>query len=210
MLSRILPPSTQTAGVVAAQREPLVPVAWPGTYVPNFSDWRDGDIVLVHRTADSIGIGIQASQFASFSSVTRAGAVCSHAAIYVGDGMLIDVTLGAGVCAQSVWNYCQTRAIQVRRLSDPSIPKADIADISVEAKRHIGKPYSLLQTVVSKVVPGTVPTPNALYCSTFVGLVVANATGYDLSSDPTCQPLHPGTLGAHPDLTDVLLEWRHL
>ena len=26
--------------VVAPLREPLVPVAWPGTYVANFSDWR--------------------------------------------------------------------------------------------------------------------------------------------------------------------------
>jgi cell wall-associated NlpC family hydrolase len=188
----------------------LVPAAWPGTYVPNFSDWQEGDIVLVHRTPDSIGLGIQASQAASFSPVTRAGAVCSHAAIYVGAGMVVDATVSAGVSAQSVWNYCQTRAIQVRRLTDPSIPMADIADIAVEAQRHIGRPYSLLQAIVSKVVPGSVPTPNALYCSTFVGLVVANATGYDLSFDPQHQPLHPGTLAAHPDLTDVLLEWRHL
>ncbi len=196
--------------MVAAQREPLIPAAWPGTYVPNFSDWREGDVVVVHRTADAVGLGIQASQAASFSPVTRAGAVCSHAAIYMGGGMLVDATRGAGVSARSVWNYCQTRAIRVRRLSDPSIPMSDIADISSEAQRHIGKPYSLLQAVVSKVVPGTVPNPNALYCSTFVGLVVANATGYDLSSDPMHQPLHPGTLAAHPDLTDVLLEWRQL
>jgi hypothetical protein len=56
----------------------------------------------------------------------------------------------------------------------------------------------------------TFPTPNALYCSTLIGLVVARATGYDLSSDTAHQPLHPGTLAAHPELTDVMLEWRHL
>ena len=196
--------------MVAPLREPLVPVAWPGTYVPNFSDWREGDIVLVHRAPDAIGYAIQASQAASLSPITRAGRICSHAAIYIGGGMIVDATRGAGVSMQSVWNYCQTRAIQVRRLSDPSIPMADIADISVFAQQHDGEPYSVIQAIISKLFPGTVPIPDALYCSTLVGLVIADATGVDLSSDPAHQPLHPGTLAAHPDLTDVLLEWRNL
>ena len=196
--------------MVAPLREPLVPVAWPGTYAPNFSDWREGDIVLVHRTPDAIGYAIQASQATSLSPITRAGRICSHAAIYIGGGMVVDATRGAGVSIQSVWNYCQTRAIQVRRLSDPSIPMADIADISVLAQQHDGEPYSVIQAIISKLFPATVPVPDALYCSTLVGLVVADATGFDLSSDPAHQPLHPGTLAAHPDLTDVLLEWRNL
>ena len=87
---------------------------------------------------------------------------------------------------------------------------ADIADISVLAQQHIGEPYSVIQVVISKLFPGSVPIPDALYCSTLVGLVVTDATGVDLSSDPAHQPLHPGTLAAHPELTDVLLEWRHL
>lgn len=196
--------------MVAPLREPLVPVAWPGTYVPNFSDWREGDIVLVHRAPDAIGYAIQASQAASLSPVTRAGRICSHAAIYIGGGMVVDATRSAGVSMQSVWNYCQTRAIQVRRLSDPSVPMSDIADISVFAQQHDGEPYSVMQAIISKLFPGTVPIPDALYCSTLVGLVVADATGVDLSSDPAHQPLHPGTLAAHPDLIDVLLEWRNL
>ena len=196
--------------MVAPRREPLVPVAWPGTYVPNFGDWREGDIVLVHRTTDAIGYAIQASQAASLSPVTRAGSIWSHAAIYIGGGIVVDATRGAGVSMQSVWNYCQTRAIQVRRLSDPSIPMADITDISALAQQHIGEPYSVMQAFISKVFPGTVPVPDALYCSTLVGLVVTDATGVDLSSDPAHQPLHPGTLAAHPDLMDVLLEWCNL
>lgn len=196
--------------MVAPLREPLVPVAWPGTYAPNFSDWREGDIVLVHRTPDVIGYAIQASQATSLSPITRAGRICSHAAIYIGGGMVVDATRGAGVSIQSVWNYCQARAIQVRRLSDPSIPMANIADISVLAQQHDGEPYSVIQAIISKLFPATVPVPDALYCSTLVGLVVADATGFDLSSDPAHQPLHPGTLAAHPDLTDVLLEWRNL
>lgn len=210
MPSRVLPPSTQAAGVFASGRELRTPHGWPGTFVPNFSDWRGGDIVLVHRSADPVGAAIQAAQATSLSPVTRAGSLCSHAAIYVGEGELVDATPAAGVSLQSVWNYCQSRAIQVRRLSDASIPAADIADIAVAAQRHIGEPYSVLQVIVSKLFPGTVPARDALYCSTMVGLVVTEATGVDLSSDPVHQPLHPGTLSAHRDLQDVLLEWRHL
>lgn len=210
LLSPILPPSTRAAGLVAAQRERSIPAAWPGTYVPNFSDWREGDIVLVHHSSETASLAIVASQAASFSAVTRAGADWSHAAVYIGGGMLVDATVGTGVSAQSVWHYCQNRAIRLRRLSDPSISLRHIANISLEAQRQIGKPYSLIQAIVSKLVPGTTPIPNALYCSTLVGLVVARATGYDLTYDTAHQPLHPGTLAAHPDLIDVLLEWRHL
>jgi len=187
-----------------------VPVVWPGVHVPNFSDWRPGDIVLVHREVTPLGLAIQAAQAASRNALTRAGSACSHAGIYVGNGMLVDATKNQAVAEQSVWNYCQFRALQVRRITDASIPEADIADIAVFARQHIGESYSVLEAIVSKLVPATVPARDALYCSTLVGLVVADATGIDLSSDPSHQPLHPGTLAAHPDLTDVLLEWKQL
>lgn len=124
--------------------------------------------------------------------------------------MALDSIGRAQPIVKSVWNYSQTRAIQVRRLLHPSIPIADILDISGFAQQHIGEPYSVLQAIISKLIPGSAPNPNALYCSTLVGLVVAEATGVDLSSDPAHRPLHPGTLAAHPDLIDVLLEWRNL
>lgn len=45
-----------------SMREPFVPVAWPGTYVTNYSDWREGNIVHLHRTCDAVGYVIQTSQ----------------------------------------------------------------------------------------------------------------------------------------------------
>jgi hypothetical protein len=111
---------------------------------------------------------------------------------------IVDATLGAGVSAQSVGNYCQHRASQVRRLSDPPIPEADVAEIAVKAKQHIGEPYSVIQVIISELLPGTVPIPLQLYCSTLVGLVVAEATGVELSSDRAYQPLRLGTLAARP------------
>ena len=62
-------------------------------------------------------------------------------------------------------------------------------------------------------ISGAAPTTNSregFRSDGDVGLVVASATGYDLTYDTPHQPLHPGTLAAHPDLIDVLVEWRHL
>ena len=98
---------------------PWFPPAWPGIHVPNFGDWSEGDIVLVHRTPDVCRHAIQASQAASLSPVTRAAREWSHAPVYIGGGMLVDANFGAGVSIQSVWNCCQNRAIRVRRLADP-------------------------------------------------------------------------------------------
>ena len=95
---------------------------------------------------------------------------------------MVDATVGAGVSLQSVWNYCQTRSIQVRRLVDRSIPPADIADIAPTARQHIGEPYSVLQVIVSKHFPGAVQAPDTLYCSTMVGLVIAEAESSNYSS----------------------------
>ena len=53
---------------------------------------------------------------------------------------------------------------------------ADIVDTSVEAQKHVGKAYSVVQAVGPKVAPGTVPASNVSYGSTFVGLVVVVGT----------------------------------
>ena len=60
---------------------------------------------------------------------------------------------------------------------------ADIADISVFAQQHDCEPYSVFQAIISKQFPSTVPIPDALSRSALVGVVVVDATGFDLSSD---------------------------
>lgn len=190
--------------------EPTIPGGWPGAEVPNFSDWREGDFVLVHSSGDIPGVAIQSYQAVSANPLTRAGSICTHVGIYVGDGMVVDTMPGVGVTMKSVWNYCQTRAIQLKRMDPNVFSVAQTAIIATTAKKHIGEPYSVVQAAVSVIFPDTKPVASALYCSTFVGLVVAQATGYLLYGDPAHQPLQPGTLAAHLDLIDIDLEWRQL
>lgn len=186
-------------------REP-VPPGWPSSRVPNFSDWQPADIVLVANDGSVAGNAIAWSQRASLSPATRVGAKYTHAALYVGSGMLIDATAGDGIAERSVWDYCQVRTLTLRRL--PSLSQALADNIVLKARSHVGKAYSWLGVIASKLIPLTEPHPDRLYCSTFVGLVVAQGSGRQLASLPRYKPLHPGTLAGHAGLDRVGLEWR--
>lgn len=179
-----------------------MPDDWPGTYCPNFSDWAPGDIVLVHRTQDITGNLLAAGQLASMKSSIRKSYHVTHAGIYLGAGRMIDATPGRPVATVSLWEYCQTRALELRRV--PEVVGQDIADA---ANSHLGQSYSILQVVLSKLVPGTTAVPDAVYCSTLVGAVVTEATGIVLESDPKYRPLYPAVLARHPGLQTVNLEW---
>lgn len=214
MPNSVLPSHTTaatTGGIGAALREPNVPSAWPGSYVPNLSDWEPGDLILIEGVGVS-GVVIQTGQAISGRAMALASG-WSHAAVYVGSGMVVDATLTAGIQQQSLWNYVQHRAITVRRLQ-ASVAVASPAgtSIAIAASRHVGKPYSLMQAVLGKLgwPASLAPDPNALYCSTFVGLVIAQATSVVLWSDPAFQPLFPGSIAVHPDLEKVQLHWRSI
>jgi cell wall-associated NlpC family hydrolase len=174
--------------------------------VPNFSDWQPADIVLVGNDGTLAGNSIVALQYASLSAATRAGAKCTHAALYVGNGMLIDATAGAGIAEHTVWDYCQFRALMLRRV--PGLSRVQSDNIVRRARSHLGSSYSWLGVIASKLIPQTEPNPDRLYCSTFIGLVVAQGSGRTLASMPRYKPLHPGTLAGHAGLDRVELEWR--
>lgn len=198
-----------TSGIGAAPREPNVPWAWPGSYVPNFSDWRPGDIVLVEGIGLS-GLFIQAGQAMSARAMALASG-WSHAAIYAGGDIVVDATIADGIQRRSIWSYVHQRAITVRRLDDPSMPANAGIDIVLAASSHIGKGYSRIQIALGKLgwLHSLAPSPDALYCSSLVGLCVAQALGVVLWSNPAFQPLFPGALAVHPDLQPIQLHWRN-
>lgn len=183
-----------------------MPAGWPSQLVPNFSDWQPADIVLVGNDRTLAGNAIVASQYASLSGATRAGAQYTHAALYVGNGLLVDATAGAGIAERSVWDYCQFRMLALRRV--PGLSRVQADNIVIKARSHLGKSYSWLGVIASKLIPQTEPNPDRLYCSTLVGLVVAQGSGRKLASIPRYKPLHPGTLAGHWGLDRVDLEWR--
>lgn len=205
MLKQVLPPHFGAGAVCNQISEPAVPLGWPGTHCPNFSDWAPGDIVLVHNPIGVQGSLTALAQRGSIKSAIRQAATVTHAGSYLGNGELIDATPGRPVSIVSVWHYCQARALELRRV--PGVVGQDIAD---EARSYAGQPYSLWQVVLSKLILNHAQNPRAMYCSTLVGVAVANATGLTLDADPQHRPLHPAVLASHPALAIVDLEWRKL
>lgn len=210
MLSATLPAIDVADLSDAPPSEATAPKNWPGHLVPNLSDWQPGDILLVARDDGKLGLGIEVAQRLSAAAAVRRAAAFTHAAIYLGDGQLVDATPIDGVAQRSVWFYCQRRTVALRRLNAPSGVVGWGAAISATALRHVGEEYSLLAAIQSKLLPTAEPDPLRLYCSTFVGLVLAEATGVLLWTRREHRPLHPATLASHPDLHEVPLEWRPL
>jgi cell wall-associated NlpC family hydrolase len=201
----VLPPFAAGDWDEAAPLE-TAPAGWTANRVPNLSAWLPGDVVLVAAAADVTGLAVRAAQRLSRQAAIRAAASFTHAGFYVGGGQMIDLTPRDGVARRSVWHYCEKRAIALRRLRSPD--GADLGKrIAIAADAHRGEPYSATAAILSKLIPGTWPDPNRLYCSTFVGLVVVEATEIALTRLPEHRPLHPATLAVHPALDAIELEW---
>jgi cell wall-associated NlpC family hydrolase len=185
-----------------------VPAGWVSpALLPNLDAWQRGDVVLVSATADASGALIRTAQRVSLNRLMVQGHAWSHAAIYVGKGQIVDACFGQPVACRSVWEYCSTRALTVRRIDDPSVPLKDVTAIADAALSYVGKPYSAIEAVLSKLVRGRKPRPDRLICSTLVGLAIQDGTGVDLSASPEHRPLFPGVIAEHPALQTVLLEW---
>ena len=181
---------------------------WPEDICPNFSDWLPGDIVLIRSTGQGQDAIIEQGQRFSFNRATRDGSMYVHAAIYAGNGEIVDITRPLGIAKRSLWAYCQSNAVAVRRMRSLTMQQhQDIAD-HAQKLLPLGLDYSLAQLVLSKIIPKQAPNKDSLYCSTLVGLAVEKGCGKNLAGPWIYRPLHPGTLAEHQDLDPVQLEWR--
>lgn len=185
-----------------------VPEDWNHPDCPNFSDWLPGDIFLVRSSGSTVHRAIEVAQRASRNRATRDGSAYVHAAIYVGQGKIVDMTPAHGIALRSVWEYCFGHTTSLRR--HPDLTDADREEIVTVASKLIDQnlSYSWSEIVKSYVISGTVPHPERLYCSTLVGLVFDQACGIALHGPAMYRPLYPGTLAEHQQLDVVELEWQ--
>lgn len=200
---------TETSLLTSDRRiETQVPPGWSHPKCPNFGDWLPGDIFLVRSNGNAPHRAIEVAQRTSLNRATREGSVYVHAAVYVGNGEIVDITPKLGVARRSVWEYCERHAIALRRLPYLSPTDSDAIAVTANELATQGLSYSWGQLVLSKLVPKTIPQPEKLYCSTLVGHVFEQACDIQLHAQPMYRPLYPGTLAEHQALDVVLLEWR--
>lgn len=210
-MSSILPPASSINPSSVLTTEPAAPTGWPGAVVPNFSDWRPGDIVLVRGPKGTAGTMVRLDQALSTNGVIRSSREWTHAAVYVGDGCVIDATYGQPIAERSLWDYCERRAITVRRVRPSStVTRQDIEDTANAVRGFLGLPYGTWDVIFDAIWPRSLPVRSrrSLYCSTLVEAAIAEATQLRLSSLPAHRPMYPAVLAGHPLLLGVPLEWR--
>jgi cell wall-associated NlpC family hydrolase len=159
--------------------ETKVPPNWPHPLCSKLSDWLPGDIVLFRSGRQLKDTAIVLAQACSFSPVSRAGCHFVHAAIYVGEGDIVDIT-ASGVAKRSIWTYCEHHATTVRRYTGlDTLERNNIVQFALSLVSQ-GHAYSWSQLVGLTLIPGTGPQTDGLYCSTLVGLTYQKAAGVQL------------------------------
>jgi cell wall-associated NlpC family hydrolase len=191
------------------------PPNWSERFVPNFSEWQEGDVVLVGARG-TIGFFIFAGQW-FVSGQPAASCKWSHCAIYAGRGEIIDAVPGAGVTRRSLLQYCNHRAISLRRGRvghQMLMPSADGHAIVLAAQKAIGSAYHtadlwrLAGYWLRRRGPQFVQSTLArrYFCS---GLVVQAYASVGLRLDGKgYRPCLPATFDSHAALVPVPIEWR--
>lgn len=186
------------------------PLAWPHdeAYLPNFSDWRSGDVLLMEAEPRGMGQVIRGVQASSRNERTRAGAAWSHCGIYIGEGLVIDCVPVHGVRIAPVWAYASKRRTALRRFLDVDLDALVGKDVASAALALFNRAYSY--RAISEVMFNQAAQANvdALFCSTFVAVAYSQAVGQALDIDPEHRPCFPGTLAHHQDFVDVSVTYR--
>lgn len=207
----ILPPYHYTPVTPRPARRVAAPQGWGLPIVPNFQDWELGDIVLMSAQGVS-GTMIHLGQQILAGRATPSW---SHAALYAGNGEVVESVAGQGVRRAPIEPYCISRSLAVLRLApfNGLVPNAGPLALGMAAQR-IGDPYAWKDLVsLVKVWRSPTPQPNssagvAAYCSALIVQCYASQpinTALDLA--PGCLPCLPATLATHPWLDDVPVEW---
>ena len=178
--------------------EAATPVGWVQTYTPNFSSWRLGDIVLIYSGGTLKDRVNSRCQRVVGRNLTAAQAQYVHAAIYVGDGYIVDIAPNNNRARRRQLDvYTRNNSITLLRV--PGLTSESETAISAEALaayKH-GYRFSVLQlasarlrsvslrirsplSVLSKVAKIPSNQVQAVSCAELVQRVFSKATSLAL------------------------------
>lgn len=210
-------PQTQAAiGANPTEQRPLSWPAKPNGWVPNLSDWRPGDLLVMERVSNGAGAGaittaIEAYQRKFAHPAARTFADCTHCAVYLGDGLIADARYGKVVTIRRLFPEVFRRKMCIVRWDYNVITKAQVRGFTRAVFDLEGVPYSNSPLAIFQwhqgSLNGSVPARN-LVCSALIEYA-AKQVKIALSKAPgVTYPMLPASFLAHPWLTQVPVDWR--
>ena len=182
-------------------------------YLPDFTLWRPGDLLLFSELEPSF-IPEQIVKTQKRFHYAPEDARWHHAAIYIGGSDLCEAAPG-GVRCRAVAEYVGTTLIRARRRDDLETDNA--YGIAIRALMRLQKDYSL-RSIAIALIRSWWPTPpspehrpesQAVICSQLFHDAYMEATGLSLF-DRADTPMLPAFLSATDRLTDVNSAWTKL
>lgn len=201
-------PATATGTFVYADR----PLGWPKSlkWVPNFQDWKAGDILVFEGLGDLPSTIIEHFQQATAPPGAAPCYDCTHAAVYIGEGLIADARFRRLIGVRRLWPETQRRKLGVFRLDDAKATSAEVRLFVEEVLALEDVPYGSSPKAFISWLNGTFlkQAPRGLVCSALVEYAANNAGIALAMARRSYGPMLPASLATHPWLIPVPAEWR--
>ncbi|MBV1864896.1 MAG: hypothetical protein KUG74_10725 [Rhodobacteraceae bacterium] len=178
-------------------------------YYPNIASFHSGDVLLFEpRSPTRISRAISKSQKELFADDH---ARWTHAAIYIGEGMIVEALPFRGVVDGHVSDYLPSHNIRVRRFDVKK--EADQYRISIGAMKRRGRSYDLHKIPrIAKSLINVSDLTNGYgqrhtICSQVCFDSILEATKVPLDECPLDGPVVPAHLSNTASLQDVPVGW---
>lgn len=183
-------------------------------FIPDFDDWRPGDLLLVSKVTPGV---IERQIVSTQLRLGHAGrdARWHHAAVYIGDGYLCEARPGGVRYHPVVESVDLNTLLRIRRNFD--LNGDEPYRIAIRALMRLSRPYSfgsIAQAFFQPLNPGRFvvalqPRRRALICSQLFHDAYAEVAGTNLV-DRLDKPIVPSELSATSNLNDVQIHWVRL
>jgi len=188
------------------------PHSWPRQlgWVPNFAQWRPGDILVFDGVGGLIGNAIQTYQKAKAHNGAKPFANFTHCGVYLGEGLIADARFKRLIGVRRLWPETMKRALCVLRFDPQHITSDEVRDFLEEVYSLEDIPYGTAPAAIKSWLSGTFLSkaiPSGLVCSALIEYAASRA-GIPLSlARKVSGPMLPASFMAHPWLLPVQAEW---
>lgn len=185
--------------------------------MPDVAKLLPADLILYSSPrGDKIGAAISAVQLAG--GFAAEDARWTHAAVYLGDGHLVEAIPNGGVIHRSVYDDPQITSQLMRFRRKPDLSETDRYRVALKASAMLGASYSRAGAVSFGMTmlkglwqpTSRIDLKGIVICSQVFHDTLAEITRQYLPDCPVRQPVAPAHLSFSPGLEDVEVSWLRL